>query len=92
MTAVRLWCNYKQNLAEAQNHTLCMSIGVLYPHLSQGECVAPLVYSQHKLDSMVEMKKQGVIEVKKVTIKKEGKLIETNTYIMTFDQPKYRRR
>ena len=35
-----------------------------------------------------EIKKQGVTEVKRVTIKKEGKLIETNTYIMTFDQPK----
>ena len=35
-----------------------------------------------------EMKKQGVTEVKRVTIKKGGKLIETNTYIMTFDQPK----
>ena len=35
-----------------------------------------------------ELKKQGVTEVKRVTIKKEGKLIETNTYIMTFDQPK----
>ena len=35
-----------------------------------------------------EMKKQGVTKVKRVTIKKEGKLIETNTYIMTFDQPK----
>ena len=34
------------------------------------------------------MKKQGVTEVKRVTIKKEGKFIETNTYIMTFDQPK----
>ena len=32
-----------------------------------------------------EMKKQGVTEVKRVTIKK---LIETNIYIMTFDQPK----
>ena len=35
-----------------------------------------------------EMKKKGVTEVKRVTMKKEGKLIETNTYIMTFDQPK----
>ena len=35
-----------------------------------------------------EMKKQGVTEVKRVSIKKEGKLIETNTYIMPFDQPK----
>ena len=34
------------------------------------------------------MKKQGETEVKRVTIKKEGKLIEINTYIMTFDQPK----
>ena len=34
------------------------------------------------------MKKQGVTGVKRVTIKKEGKLIETNTYIMAFDQPK----
>ena len=38
------------------------------------------------------MKKQGVTEVKRVTIKKEGKLIETNTYIMTFDQPKIPKR
>ena len=35
-----------------------------------------------------EMKKRGVTEVKRVSIKKGGKLIETNTYIMTFDQPK----
>ena len=39
-----------------------------------------------------EMKKQGVTEVKRVTIKKESKPIETNIYIMTFDIPKYRRR
>ena len=35
-----------------------------------------------------EMRKQGVTEVKRASIKKEGKVIETNTYIMTFDQPK----
>ena len=35
-----------------------------------------------------EMKKQSVTEVKRVTIKKEGKFIETNTYIVIFDQPK----
>ena len=48
MTAVRL-----HNLAEAENHTLCMSILVLYPRLSQGEWVAPLVHSLPKLESMV---------------------------------------
>ena len=37
MTAVRLFYK-KHNLAEAQNHTLCMSILVLYPRLSQGHC------------------------------------------------------
>ena len=41
MTAVRLLFFKKHNLAEAQNHTLCMSILVLYPRLSQGEWVAP---------------------------------------------------
>ena len=35
-------------MAEAQNHTLCMSILVLNLHLSQGEWVSPLVYSPHK--------------------------------------------
>ena len=53
MTAVRLLFLKKHNLAEAQNHTLCMSILVLYPHLSQGEWVAPLVHSLVKLESMV---------------------------------------
>ena len=40
-------------MPEAQNHTLCMSILVLYPCLSQEEWVSPLVYSQCKLDSVV---------------------------------------
>ena len=35
-----------------------------------------------------EMRKQGVIEVKRVSIKREWKIIEMNTYIMTFDQTK----
>ena len=35
-----------------------------------------------------ELKKQGVAEVKRVSIKKEGKTIETNTYIMHFNIPK----
>ena len=34
-----------------------------------------------------ELKRQGVIEVKRVSIKK-GKIIETNTYIMEFNTPK----
>ena len=35
-----------------------------------------------------ETRKQSVTEVKKVPIKKEGGIIETNTYIMTFDLSK----
>ena len=31
---------------------------------------------------------QGVTEVKRVSIKKEGKTIETNTYIKQFNTPK----
>ena len=53
MTTLRLLFFKKHNLAEAQNHTLCMSILVLYPHLSQGEWVAPLVHSLPMLESMV---------------------------------------
>ena len=53
MTAVRLLFFKKHNLAEAQNHTLCMSILVLYPRLSQGEWVAPLVHSLLKLESIM---------------------------------------
>ena len=54
MTAVRLLFFKKSIfLAEAQNQTLCMSILVLYPRLSQGEWVAPLVHSLLKLESMV---------------------------------------
>ena len=37
----------------AQNHTLCMSVLVLYLRLSQGEWVAPVVHSLLKLESMV---------------------------------------
>ena len=54
LTAVRLLFFKKSIfLAEAQNHTLCMSILVLYPRLSQGEWVAPFVHSLLKLESMV---------------------------------------
>ena len=35
-----------------------------------------------------KLKKQGVTEVKRVSIKKEGKTIEMNTYIMHFNIPK----
>ena len=34
-----------------------------------------------------ELKRQDVIDVKRVSIKKEGKTKETNTYIMTFNTP-----
>ena len=48
LTTVRLLRNKTQNLAEARNLTLVMSILVLYPRLSQGKWVSPLVHSQHK--------------------------------------------
>ena len=35
-----------------------------------------------------KLKKQGVTEVKRVSLKKEGKTIETNTYIMSLNTPK----
>ena len=63
-----------------------------YPHKSL--CISKGVVRSKELSLCTieeikkEMKKQGVTEVKRVTMKKEGKLIETNTYIMTFDQPK----
>ena len=34
------------------------------------------------------MKKQGIIDVRWISIKKEGKTIETNTYVMTFNKSK----
>ena len=34
------------------------------------------------------MRKLDITEVKRASIKKEGKIIETNTYIMTFNHPK----
>ena len=37
-----------------------------------------------------KLKKQGVTEVKRVSIKKEGRMIETNTYIMSFNTLKYK--
>ena len=35
-----------------------------------------------------ELKKQNVIDVKRITIKKQNEIIETNTYILTFNNPK----
>ena len=32
-----------------------------------------------------ELKKQGVIDVRRISIKKEDKTIELNTYVMTFN-------
>ena len=40
------------------------------------------------LCTIEEMKKQRVTEVKRISIKKERKTIETNTYVMTFNQSK----
>ena len=34
-----------------------------------------------------ELKSQGVIDARKITIKREGRIIETNTYILTFNSP-----
>ena len=36
-----------------------------------------------------ELKKQNVIDVKRITIKKQNEIIETNTYILTFNYPNY---
>ena len=34
-----------------------------------------------------ELKTQGVVEVHRVTVKKEGKVIPTNTLFLTFNRP-----
>ena len=41
------------------------------------------LYSLEEINS--ELKNQGVMYVKRITIKNEGKIIETNTYAMTFN-------
>ena len=33
-----------------------------------------------------ELKNQGVMDIKRITIKEEGKIIATNTYAMTFNR------
>ena len=53
LTTVRLLSDKNQNLAEAQNLAFNRSILVLYPCLNPNKWVFPLVYSQHKLDSVV---------------------------------------
>ena len=35
-----------------------------------------------------DLKKQNVIDVKRITIKKQNEIIEANTYILTFNNPK----
>ena len=46
--------NYKsQNLAEARNLAVNMSILEFYPHLSLGGWVSPVVHALHNLDSVV---------------------------------------
>ena len=39
------------------------------------------------MESKNELKKQNVIDVKRITIKKQNEIIETNTYILTFNNP-----
>ena len=33
------------------------------------------------------LKSQGVLNVRRITIKKDGKIIETNTFVLTFNRP-----
>ncbi len=40
------------------------------------------------MESKNELKKQNVIDVKMITIKKQNEIIETNTYVLTFNNPK----
>ena len=40
-----------------------------------------------EIDIRDELKTQGVVEVYRVTVKKEGKVIPTNTLFLTFNQP-----
>ena len=40
-----------------------------------------------KLRSEMSNKTQGVVEVHRVTVKKEGKVIPTNTLFLTFNRP-----
>lgn len=34
-----------------------------------------------------ELNQQGVIDVKRITIKKDGQIIKTDTYILSFNRP-----
>ena len=36
---------------------------------------------------LAELKKQGVTDIKRITIKKDNQTIQTNTYILTFNSP-----
>ena len=40
-----------------------------------------------KEEILAELKNQGVTDIKRITIKKENKTIQTNTYILTFNSP-----
>ena len=63
-----------------------------YPHKSLNTSKGVVRSKELSLCTLEEIKKelkrQGVIDVIRVSIKKEGKTIETNTYIMTFNTPK----
>ena len=38
-----------------------------------------------------ELKDQGVVKVRQMTVKKDGKVVPTNTLFLTFNRPTYRR-
>ena len=63
-----------------------------YPHKSLNTSMGVVSSKELSLCTLEEIKKelkrQDVIDVKRVSIKKEGKTIETNTYIMTFNTPR----
>lgn len=63
-----------------------------YPHgkmnMSKGVVRSRELSSCTIEEIKTELKSQGLIDIKRVSIKKNEKIIETNTYIMTFNTPK----
>ena len=45
------------------------------------------LFDMSEIDIRDELKTQGVVEVYRVTVKKEGKVIPTNTLFLTFNRP-----
>ena len=64
---------------------------IAYPHQNLNPCKGVVRSQELSLCSLEEIKKelkpQGVTDVKKVSIKRDNKIIQTNTYIMTFELP-----